>query len=179
MDTPTIIALIASLGAGISGIASAITCFFTYRTTRPNLKVEIDKKHCVYTYFQDKSFAFMPLTIRNTAVVNGMVDNIYIKYEGKEYGAEDIYTDYNLEPFKIENIMNDKIKRNTNKLRLKSPLWVKGFSFVEGFIVFPNFPIVQVHSINVRISYRLSNKKFKRFKHVTFSCVTPKPIYNG
>lgn len=172
MDTSTIIALIASIGACISGIAAAITCIFTYKTTHPNLKIEISKERCIYTHFENKSFAFMPITIRNSAMVGGMIDEISIKYNNQEYNAEDIHTNYDISPFKIESSLDYKVKRNTDQLRLKCPILVNGFSVVDGYIIFPTFPPIQIPTIKVRIKYRLINKNFKSFKSRTFSSIT-------
>lgn len=172
MDTPTIIALIASIGAGISGIAAAISCIFTYKTTHPNLKIYISKDKSVYTHFGEKSFALMPITIRNAAMVGGMIDEICIKYNKQEYSAEDIHTNYDISPFKIESTIDYKVERNANQLRLKCPILVNGFAVVDGFIIFPTFPAIQIPTIKVRIKYRLINKKFKSSKSRTFSFVT-------
>ncbi|AWW06106.1 MAG: putative salicylate hydroxylase [Caudoviricetes sp.] len=176
MDTPTIIALIASIGAGISGIAATITCIFTYKTTHPNLKIEISKDQCVYTHYGEKSFAFMPITIRNTAMVGGMIDAICIKYNNKDYPAEDIHTNFDLSPFRIESPLDYKVERTTKHLRLKCPILVNGFSVVDGFIIFPTFPAIQIPTIKVRIKYRLINKNFKSSKSRTFSFITADSI---
>ena len=178
MNTPTIIALIASIGAVISGVAATISCIFTYKTTQPNLKVKIDKDKCAYLHNENKSFALMPFEVRNSAMVGGMIDEICILYNDKKYYAEDKFTDFDPYPFEITNIVDDKIERDVHQLRLKSPLQVNGFSVVEGFILFPTFPPVQAANITVTISYRLMNKKFKRkFRNITFSFVNPNPVY--
>lgn len=172
MDTPTIIALIASVGAIISGAAATISCLFTYRTTHPNLKIQIPKDKCIYTHFEEKSFALMPITIRNAAMVAGMIDDIRIKYNNQTYSAEDIYTNYDITPFEIRNRLDDKIERNIELLRLKCPILINGFSSVDGFIIFPTFPILQIPTVKIRISFRLINKKFKRIRYRTFTIVT-------
>lgn len=178
MDTPTIIALIASIGAVISGIAATISCVFTYKTTQPNLKVEIEKDKCVYMHNDQKSFALMPFEVRNSAMVGGMIDEICILHNGKKYYAEDKYTDFDPYPFEIRNTVDDKIERDVHQLRLKCPIQVNGFSVVQGFIFFPSFPAVQTANISVTISYRLMNKnRKKKFRKITFSFVNPTPIY--
>lgn len=176
METPTVIALIACIGACISGIAATVSCIFTYKTTHPNLKLKISKDTCIYTHFGEKSFALMPIEIRNTAMVGGMVDDICIKYNKKEYPAEDIHTDFNISPFKIESTLDYKIERNSKQLRLKCPILVNGFSVINGYIIFPTFPAIQIPTIKVSIKYRLINRKFKSYKFRTFSFVTADSI---
>ena len=182
MSTSEIVALISSIFTAISGISAAVACILTYRTTRPKIKLIPHKSQIghIYSYWKEKSFALLSFQLINSSMIDGMIDDLCIVYNGKEYFAENIFTNYDPQPFELEILFDGVLKQNTDALRLKTPLTVKAYSTVNGFIFFPTFPAVQLNSINVTITYRVMNKKFKRkIRRVKFYLVSPEPIYDG
>ena len=177
MDTPTIIALIACIGACISGIAAALSAYLSYKGNRPKIKLKIMKDYgqCFYSYLKNKSFALATFKISNCSSIPGTIHDICIIYNGKEYEAEDIFTNFDPSPMVLTNTTENGIKRDINKLRLKCPITVNGFSFVDGFIYFPTFPTVTIDSITVDIRYRVAHSnriryiRKARFSHMNYT----------
>lgn len=178
MTDSEIIALVASIFTAISGISAAIACFLTYRTTRPKIKLRVgdSQSNRIYTYYENKSFALLGFDIINNSSVGGMVYDLCLIYEGKEYFAEDISTKFDPYPFEVAPFFDKKIEQDATLLRFKTPIVSTGFSIMRGFALFPSFPVVQKDSIVVDIRYRLTNKNFNRkIRNTKFSLVIPTP----
>lgn len=182
MSPSEIVSLVAGIFTAVSGVSAAIACFLTYRTTRPKIKLKVGKQNSnrAYTFYKDKGFALLGIDLINSSMVAGMLDELCIIYEGKEYYAEKIGTQYDPYPFEVKSFFSEQIEQDTKLLRLKTPITVQGYSIISGYILFPSFPVVQTNTITVNISFRLMNKNFKqKIRRVKLSRVTPTPIYGS
>lgn len=166
MSAKDIISLVATIISCAASFATCIACYFTYKTTRPNIQIEVDKKLCYYVkYSQEKviTFALVYLYIRNLSMIAGTIDHIFIMYKGKSYRVEKTSMIYDISPVSFtivaapENIQIDAIKK-----RCRCPIRVEGLSFIDGFFLFPNFIAEPSKPITISLFVQYPNFKYKR-----------------
>lgn len=163
MSTTTIVTLIISILTGLASLATCCACYFTYKTTRPNVKIKIDKRLCIWVNDKMKQFAIVYFFIRNLSMITGTFDTIYISYKKKRFPAQSIDMNYDIQPIQLSMDMEPgNIPVDVSKKHLILPLKVEGLSFADGFFIFPNFVADSGRPIKVSMFVRYPNKYFKR-----------------
>lgn len=168
--------LILSAITAASTIAAFFTCFISYKTTRPNIKVIIDDSlfqgttpQSFFSSFKglvkEYSFAKLSITIENRSPILGTIADLYVEYCGKKYYSSSIYTEPSPElQIKMEAISSNEEKIDPDLTDLKSPICIAPYFSLTGFITIPNFAFIEeLPNIKATFCYRIigKNKKYR------------------
>lgn len=161
MDTATVIAMCAAICSAVSTLAALATCFFSAKQVVPRIKFHIQEDECLYAHALDKRFALISFDAENRSASAGTISDILIDYQKQRYHGENADSLYDISPLKLDiedGVQHYKI--NPASRNFKLPIKVNGFSKVQGFILIPNFPIINSVSTVLTVRVRFVNHKF-------------------
>ncbi len=164
-----IISCISGIATALAALAALATCIITIHFNRPRIKVKLDKAH--YYIWQNKSVGLIALTIFNQTGISGMIDDMYVVLDDKEYQCDMRNTNYSM-PFgtlRISCGTDDLLYRNTESSRLKVPLVAKGNSSIYGHIFVPNFIISNSQTLNAKLVIHFAHRHYNKNLKITFT----------
>lgn len=151
--------IVAAVAGAVSAIAAMIACILTYRTTRPKIKVKINKIMLV-EWFSIR-FAVADIVVTNKSSVAGTVSELSL-YKGRRKNKVECESEYESQIYDTGAV---EITATTNGIpsnakQFKLPFAVEPFQGISGYIRFPELPISFKVGDTVRISYRNANDIF-------------------
>lgn len=161
MNTANIIAMCAAIFSAISALATCAACILSFLQNRPSLKFKLKENECIFFSELEKHFAIISFEIENRSAVAGMVSDIYISFSENKYHGEVASSMYEIAPLKV--LISDVLQtyqKDFAKSRYKLPIIVNGFSIISGFIVVPNFPVIDENSITLPVGFHFVNHNF-------------------
>lgn len=123
----------ATIAALVTAFLSLVTCVLAYKNSRPKIKIKVNK--VILVEHDQTRFVLVDLDITNNSMVQGCISNICLRCKKYKCDAEKTAHVYEFGKLKIDTYDN---KIPTHLERLKTPICVGGYSFVNSYIVFPN-----------------------------------------
>lgn len=180
MEKYQLFTLIFSGITAASTIAAFLTCYFTHKSTKPNIsffiKTSCDKNtpQNVYSSFKKEGFCFITFEVYNNSPVSGAVSNLCLIFQGKEYYPEAINKDNKLKDYINIVALDDNGSKFNAQHRFVDPIIAKPFLYQQGHIVFPKFPYFENASkVKVVVKCKISGKIFQRRISVWLSFLPP------
>ena len=160
MNTYQVFTIIFSAITATSTIAAFLTCYFTYKTTRPDIKIKVERKKTtaypqnIFVSDNKNATTLITVSLSNCSPVSGTIKECYIKYNRKLYEAQSRYIEYS--SFIVQGQDLNKNPVNEERLKLLTPIEIKGCSWVEGYLIFPAFPVSCIAPfIDAKIIFRI------------------------
>lgn len=177
MTTAEIIQTISTTLAVISAICSTIVCTLTFKTTKPALKIKIDKKNkpqCVFFADGDFTTAIVVVVARNNSNVVGEISEAVIRYKGKKYCSRSSYITTPFSVNKIKIVTEAGLTNDPSKFICTTPKSIKPYSEEQFALVFQHLPKDIADSFVSTISFRVCGRFFKHNLHrMTFVALKP------
>ena len=167
------ISLVASIGAVISAMFSAVAAFFMWRQNFARINIDISNDISTETpqnvYNNEHDFAFSCLTIHNASPRPITLSDCYIEIDKKKFHALRQDMEYSL------NISNMELKQSKNAKRIvykkdkvdcfsRVPIELTSFQAKELLLIFPDFMHANASVLMGTICFEYEKLRIKRKK---------------